>query len=160
MLKLFMAMVTITTVETILLLYMADNMGWIPTGLLIITTGALGSWLAKREGLGVLKTLEKETKAGFPSGNRIVEGLMVLVGAVLLLTPGVLTDLFGFALIIPWTRIFMAPHIKNYLLGKFGVTGVTGDEARVVQPEVTPAPAPSTDAHTAKAAALFDHPSD
>lgn len=157
MLKLFMAMVTITTVETILLLFMADNMGWIPTGLLIITTGALGSWLAKREGLGVLKSLEKETKAGFPSGDRIIEGLMILIGAVTLLTPGVLTDLFGFALIVPWTRQFMAPHIKRYLLGKFGVTGVTGDAARVVQPD-TPIHHASDAEAQAKAAALFEHP--
>ncbi|HJN73392.1 MAG TPA: FxsA family protein [Myxococcota bacterium] len=149
MLKLFLLFTVTTSVELFLLIKIGEHIGALATVGIILTTGAIGSWLAKREGLGVLKKLETESRAGFPSGNRIVEGLLILVGCVLLVTPGVLTDAFGFALLIPFTRERMAPHVKRYLLKKFGMTAVTGDAARVVPPQSPPAPSTPTP---------FDHP--
>jgi len=150
-LKLFLLFTITTSVELFLLIKIGEQVGALTTVAIILVTGAIGSWLAKREGLGVLKKLEQESRMGFPSGNRIVEGLLILVGCVLLVTPGVLTDAFGFSLLIPFTRERLAPHVKRYLLSKFGVTGVTGDAARVVPPR-TPPP------RTEPGPAPFDHP--
>ena len=149
MLRLFLLFTITTSVELFLLIKIGEHIGALATVGTILLTGAIGSWLARREGLGVLKKLEQESRAGFPSGNRIVEGLLILVGCVLLVTPGVLTDALGFSLLVPFTRERMAPHVKRYLLKKFGVTGVTGDATRVVPPQTPP---PQADP------GHFDHP--
>lgn len=159
MLKLFLLFTITTSVELFLLIKVGEHIGALATVGIILTTGAIGSWLAKREGLGVLKKLEQESRAGFPSGNRIVEGLLILVGCVLLVTPGVLTDAIGFSLLIPFTRERMAPPLKRYLLTKFGVTGATGDAARVVEPRAQPEPTePASATPFDHPAAPFDHP--
>ena len=103
MLKLFLAFTLIPALELYLLILVGQWLGPLATVAVILTTGAVGAWLAKREGLSLLKQLEQEARQGFPSGDRIVEGLMVLVAGVLLVTPGVLTDLTGFILVTPFT---------------------------------------------------------
>jgi len=111
-------------VELYLLIRLGELLGAAETVLLIVITGIVGATLAKREGFSVLAQINQEAQAGFPTGDRLVEGLMVLVGGLLLLTPGVLTDLFGFSLILPPTRRFGAPLIKQALLSRVKVQGL------------------------------------
>ena len=75
MLKLFLLFTVTTSVELFLLIKIGEHIGALATVGIILTTGAIGSWLAKREGLGVLKKLETESRAGFPSGNVIVSDI-------------------------------------------------------------------------------------
>lgn len=79
------------------------------TGLLvtvgaILFTGALGAYLARSQGLGVLRELQRSTSEGKFPGRTLIDGAMVLVGGAMLLTPGFLTDLVGLSLLIPVTR--------------------------------------------------------
>ena len=154
MLKLFLAFTLIPALELYLLILVGQWLGPLATVAVILTTGAVGAWLAKREGLSLLKQLEQEARQGFPSGDRIVEGLMVLVAGVLLVTPGVLTDLTGFILVTPFTRRRIAPRLKTYLLNRFakGATSIRfGAEATVQQP---PSPPPTAE----QPPSPFDHP--
>ena len=114
--KLFLLFTLIPAVEMILLLKLAEVMGAWETVLMLLVSGSLGAWLAKREGLGVLRTIQAELGHGLPPGDRIVEGLLVLVGAVLLVTPGVVTDLVAFFLILPPSRRLLAPRIKAWAM--------------------------------------------
>lgn len=151
MLKLFLAFTLIPALELYLLILVGQWLGPLATVALIMTTGAIGAWLAKREGLSVLKKLSDEARQGFPSGDRIVEGLMVLVAGVLLITPGVLTDLTGFVLVIPFTRTRLAPLIKSMVLARLAGTNTS---VRFGSREVPPAAeAPKPD-HSPP----FDHP--
>ena len=152
MLKLFLAFTVIPAVELYLLILVGQYMGPLATVGVILTTGAIGAYLAKREGLSLLKQLEAEARQGFPSGDRIVEGLMVLVAGVLLVTPGVLTDITGFILVTPFTRRRIAPVLKNYLLKRFasGATSIRfGAGATVQEPPAEPPSSPPSH---------FDHP--
>jgi UPF0716 protein FxsA len=79
------------------------------TGLLvtfgaILFTGMLGAYLARSQGLGVLRELQRSTAEGKFPARTLTDGAMVLVGGAMLLTPGFLTDLFGLSLLIPFTR--------------------------------------------------------
>jgi UPF0716 protein FxsA len=123
--KLLLAMTIIPAVELYLLIQLGQWMGALETVLLIVVTGALGAALAKREGLGVLRQLKEDARTGLPPADRLVEGLMVLIGGVLLLTPGVLTDLTGFALIAPFTRRPLAPLLKRWLASKVKIGGLS-----------------------------------
>lgn len=71
----------------------------------IIVTGVIGAALARQQGLSVLKNLQLSLNRGEVPGSTIADGVLILIGAALLLTPGFLTDLFGFSLLIPLTRI-------------------------------------------------------
>ncbi|GAA5416330.1 hypothetical protein Pryu01_01364 [Paraliobacillus ryukyuensis] len=71
---------------------------------LIILTGVLGAYLAKREGLQTLQMAQREMSYGRMPAEQIFDGICILVGAVVLLTPGFITDTIGFLLLFPATR--------------------------------------------------------
>ena len=155
-LRLLLLFTLTPAVELYLLIRLGAWMGAGQTVLLIAATGLVGAALAKREGFAVLGQIQREAQAGFPSGDRLIEGLMVLVGGLLLLTPGVLTDLLGFLLILPPTRRLAAPHIKRALLARVALQGLhigpmgPGPGWSGPRPEV-PRSAPGGDGH-------FEHP--
>lgn len=109
------------SLELFLLLQLGAWMGPTLTFLVILFTGGLGAWLAKREGWNVLRTLRDELKSGMPPGSRLMEGALVVAGGLLLLTPGVFTDLTGFLLIAPPTRAFIATVSLEALLAFFQI---------------------------------------
>ena len=70
----------------------------------IALTGIVGALLARHQGIGVLRNLRETSQRGEIPGGALLDGVMVLIGAALLLTPGFLTDAIGFSLLIPITR--------------------------------------------------------
>ena len=114
MTKLFLLFTIVPTLELWLLFKVGSFIGFWETILLVIVTGLIGASMAKREGLVVLKEIQEAPSKGIPLGDKIGEGLLVLVGGVLLITPGILTDFFGFSLIFPITRRLILPIVKRY----------------------------------------------
>lgn len=121
--KLALLFTIVPTLELALLITIGTQIGVLWTTLIVVTTGFLGAWLAKREGLGVLNKIKADLQGGMPPAGRIVEGVLVLCGAILLITPGVLTDITGFALIIPFSRRLIAP-----VVARMAVRWFTGDK--------------------------------
>lgn len=80
----------------------------------VIITGIAGAALAKHQGLGILRRIQIEMSYGQMPGDALFDGVLVLTGAILLLTPGILTDLTGFSLLIPGTRLIYKKHLKNW----------------------------------------------
>lgn len=157
MAKLLVAMTVIPAVELYLLLQLGRWMGPAETVALIVLTGLLGATLAKREGLGVLRQLAADAKQGIPPADRLVEGLLVLLGGVLLITPGVLTDLTGVLLMIGPTRRWLAPRVKDLIAARIGL--IPG--ARVGAPAWGPGSgAPNVEPHATAAprGERFEHP--
>ena len=99
--RLFLLFTVVPAVEFYLLIQLGTVLGAGPTVALILLTGMLGAAMARSQGAAVLQRLQAEAAQGFPSGDNIVEGLLIVVGGVLLVTPGVLTDVVGLALIPP-----------------------------------------------------------
>ena len=81
--------------------------------------------MARQEGGAVLKKLITELQSGRSPAKEITEGVMILAGGLLLVTPGVVTDFIGFSLIVPVTRKFLAAPILDFALSRmsFGVNG-------------------------------------
>ncbi|MEN0060935.1 MAG: FxsA family protein [Myxococcota bacterium] len=119
MILLLLLFTVVPAIELYALLQLGAWLGALPTFLLVITTGVVGSWLAKREGVSVLMELQSELQQGLPPGERVLEGVMVFVGGLLLVTPGVFTDLFGFLLITGPTRRLLAPRVLAWLTDRF-----------------------------------------
>ncbi|QTN00057.1 membrane protein FxsA [Sediminibacillus dalangtanensis] len=80
--------------------------------LLIILTGVLGAWLAKRQGLETLARARQSMAYGQAPREEIMDGICILLGAAVLLTPGFITDAIGFLLLFPTTR----KPIKRWML--------------------------------------------
>ena len=82
---------------------------------LVLITGFVGAALAKRQGLRTWQNIQEQTASGRVPGGALVDGLLILIAGAVLITPGILTDLFGFALLIPPVREIL----KAYLTKRF-----------------------------------------
>jgi UPF0716 protein FxsA len=87
-----------------LLLVSGKTIGVFPTISFIIFTGVAGAYLAKREGLQTIKRAQEQLAYGQIPGESVLDGICILIGATLLVTPGFVTDLFGFLLLFPPAR--------------------------------------------------------
>lgn len=77
--------------------------GW-PTFFLLVAMSILGAWLIRREGSRTWLALNQALQSGRMPARELADGMLVLVGGTLLLTPGFLTDFVGFFLVLPFTR--------------------------------------------------------
>jgi len=94
----------VPVVEIAVIVQVGQQIGVVPTIVLLLVESALGAWLVRREGRRAWDAVRGAGGAGrLPSGELADAGL-VLVGGSLLLTPGFVTDVFGFFLILPFTR--------------------------------------------------------
>ncbi|TMU85801.1 membrane protein FxsA [Bacillus sp. BHET2] len=104
-------LIIVPALEIGLLVLSGQAIGLIPTVLLIISTGILGAYLAKKQGIETLRKAQKDMQYGQLPGDAIMDGLCILVGGVVLLTPGFITDAIGFLLLLPPTRNLFKPFI-------------------------------------------------
>lgn len=111
---LLLLLIIVPAIEIGIFILFGQLIGVGTTVLFIILTGLLGAYLAKRQGFETLKKAQLEMNSGRLPGHAIIDGLCVLIGGVLILTPGFLTDLLGLLLLIPVTR---APFKKALLNG-------------------------------------------
>ena len=68
----------------------------------------------------------------------MVDGLLIVVGGTLLLTPGFLTDIFGLILLIPPTRAIVRGLLRRFTIGRFMVVGMPGGSFRGREPGAEP----------------------
>ncbi|MEA3320894.1 MAG: FxsA family protein [Bacillota bacterium] len=114
MFRILLALIIVVPALEIWLLITAGKLiGPIPTIMLIILTGVLGAWLAKYQGVSALRSAQEKMNSGQMPGDVIIDGLCILVGGVVLLTPGFITDAIGFALLLPPTRNLIKPSIMR-----------------------------------------------
>ena len=111
--RLVLLLTVVPLVELTILLRLADAFHWGPTLALVVFTGVLGAWLARREGLKALARIQADLEAGVPPTGAVMDGVLILAAGIVLITPGILTDLCGFALLIPPLR----ERVKRWLAG-------------------------------------------
>lgn len=120
-LVLFLLFVVLPITELALLILIGQWLGLVPTVALVFLTGAIGAALARWQGLQVYRKLREELAAGRMPGGTMFEGVLILVAGAVLITPGVLTDLFGFALLIPPFRKLMVAGARRWAGRRFQV---------------------------------------
>lgn len=112
---LFLLFTLLPALELYLLFKIGAQIGGLNTILIIILTGALGAILAKSQGLQILYNIQKKADQGELPGDQIIQGFMVLAGGLLLLTPGFLTDIFGFSLVLPGSRHILLMFVRKLI---------------------------------------------
>ncbi len=114
MIYLLLIFIILPTLELYLLIKIGAIIGAFNTVLIIFGTGFLGAYLAKKEGLEILRKIKLSLIEGELPAYHLLEGLLVLISGVLLITPGFITDLFGFLILFPGTREFFIKLLINY----------------------------------------------
>ncbi|MEY8846048.1 FxsA family protein [Bacillus safensis] len=102
-------------VEISLFLISSKIIGILPTMLLIVLTSALGAYFARKQGIEAFQKVQRDLQYGKMPGGAIVDGFCILIGGLLLLIPGFLSDLIGALLLIPLTRKGIKPLFERWL---------------------------------------------
>ncbi len=100
-------------VEIYVIVQVGQEIGALPTVALLIVESLIGAWLVRREGSRAWAALRLATTSGQLPSREVADTALVLVGGTLLLTPGFVTDVFGFFFILPLTR----PVARRLLAG-------------------------------------------
>jgi UPF0716 protein FxsA len=99
--------------ELYLLLWTGSQIGFWPTVATTLAAALLGSYLAKREGLKVWREWQRALAELRPPEQGVIDGVLVLVGATLLIAPGFITDVVGLLLLFPLTRRAAARVVRR-----------------------------------------------
>ncbi|MCA9267488.1 MAG: FxsA family protein [Planctomycetales bacterium] len=121
--------IAVPFVELAILLYLASRFDPCATFLLVITTGALGAWLARRQGLHAWRRIHAELSAGTMPTDAVVDAVLIFVAGAFLMTPGVLTDAAGFFLLLPWGRRLVKRALTAWFRSRFNVVAAASGAA-------------------------------
>lgn len=121
--KLFALFTLLPIVEVYLLYLVGGAMGFWPTVALVLITAGLGAFLGKREGLRVWREWREAIAAGRMPEEGVLGGVLVLIGALLLVAPGVLSDVAGLLLLFPPSRRLIAQIVQKRLEKRLATQG-------------------------------------
>ncbi|WP_018982359.1 FxsA family protein [Salinimonas chungwhensis] len=112
---LFLLFAIMPIIEIALLVQVGGMIGGWNTIALVILSALIGSYLVRREGLATLQTAQSKMQRNEIPGDELVQGLMLVVAGVLLVTPGFVTDILGLLFVIPGSRQYLARNISKHL---------------------------------------------
>jgi UPF0716 protein FxsA len=113
--KFLLAVIAISLLELAILVKLGTMIGFWPMLAVIFGVGALGLLLAQRQGLRTLRAIQSDLAVGRMPAPRLLDQAMIMVGGVLLILPGLLTDLAGIALVLPPTRSLVKKALAHRL---------------------------------------------
>lgn len=115
LLRLFLLFTLLPVIELALLIEVGQHIGTAATIALVLGTGALGAFLARSQGLSVVKRMRQDLNRGQIPAEGLVDGLLILVGGLLLVTPGILSDATGIVLVLPASRRLIKRWLRKKL---------------------------------------------
>ena len=113
--RLILLFTIVPLAELYILIKIGGYIGGLNTVLLVFLTAVHGAFLARLEGLRTLQQIQLSLSQGQIPAEELIDGVLILFGGILLITPGVLTDLFALVLLFPATRT----HFKRWLRRRF-----------------------------------------
>ena len=111
--RLLILFIAVPVVELVLLIEIGQRVGTLATVGLIIGTGVVGASLARQQGISTLARLRNDLDAGQLPAEPIFDGVLILLAAVVLITPGGLTDFVGFLCLVPACRRWLKHFLKR-----------------------------------------------
>lgn len=116
--------IVVPILELYVIIQVGQLIGVVPTLLLLLADALLGSWLLKHEGRGAWRRFNEALAARRFPGKEVADGVLIVIGGTLLLTPGFITDVFGLFLLLPPTRAVARRLLKRLTIGRFMVVGM------------------------------------
>ncbi|MEE8241916.1 MAG: FxsA family protein [candidate division NC10 bacterium] len=116
--RLFILFTLVPLVELYLLIKVGSHLGAEATILLIVLTGGVGALMARMQGFQVIVQIRERLRGGVLPADELLAGGLIVVGGLLLVTPGLLTDAVGLALLLPFVRSRVVVWIKDFMRRK------------------------------------------
>jgi UPF0716 protein FxsA len=115
LIRLFILFAVVPVIEVYLLIKVGSLIGAVPTVALLLAISMAGAWLVRHQGFELMRRIQAELAQGRLPAAELLDGAMVLVGGVLLLTPGFFTDFLGLFFLIPATRAIIKQLVRLWL---------------------------------------------
>jgi len=116
--RLFILFTLVPLLELYLLIKVGSHLGAEATILLIVLTGGVGALMARMQGFQVIVQIRERLRGGVLPADELLAGGLIVVGGLLLVTPGLLTDAVGLALLLPFVRSRVVVWIKDFMRRK------------------------------------------
>lgn len=123
LLRILFVVLGVQLLDLLLLVVLSRSFGFWQTLLGLFAVGLVGSALARREGGKVWRGFQASMAEGRPPEHGIIDGMLVLLGGVLLLLPGILSDVLGLALFIPPLRRALAGLLRGRMARELELRG-------------------------------------
>ena len=118
--RLLLLFTVVPLIELVLLLYLAEKTSWQLSIGLVLVTGVVGALLAKLQGMMVWRRAGEQMARGEPPTDALIDGIMILAAGCLLITPGILSDVLGFSLLLPPVRSMIRRRVRDRMVRSFG----------------------------------------
>ncbi len=118
--------IVVPIAELYVIIQVGQWIGVVPTLILLLADALLGSMLLKHQGRGAWRRFNEALAARRFPGREVADGVLIVIGGTLLLTPGFITDVVGILLLLPPTRAIARRALKRMTIGRFAVVGVGG----------------------------------
>ncbi|WP_433338593.1 FxsA family protein [Spirillospora sp. CA-294931] len=122
-LALVLAFLLTPVLEIYVIIQVGQVIGGWPTVALLLAESLIGGWIVRREGRRAWRALTATFQRGDVPDRELADGALILVGGVLLLTPGFVTDVFGFLFVLPFTRPLVRRLLTRYAARRVRVAG-------------------------------------
>jgi UPF0716 protein FxsA len=110
------ALLLIPLVDALFLVFVATQLGAVPTVALVVLTALLGMLFVRAEGRHTVRRLQKSLAEGKPPTDELTDGALLIAAGAFLLTPGLVTDAVGFLLAFPPTRILAREAVQRWVV--------------------------------------------
>jgi len=104
LLAIFIFLICLAGIEIYSITWVAGYLGFWDTVIIILVTGVIGAFIARKNAKEALRNLVKGDFRNAPPGKHMFDAVAFFIAAALLLIPGLITDLAGIILLIPFTR--------------------------------------------------------
>lgn len=105
--------IVVPLAELYVILQVGQTIGALETIGLLILISVVGAWLAKREGIGVIRRIQRSIEARRVPGTELIDGFLILLAGALMLTPGFLTDGLAILLLVPPARAVVRRQLRR-----------------------------------------------
>ncbi|GAB3668182.1 FxsA family protein [Halopiger thermotolerans] len=119
MLRWILALLLIPFLDAVLLGFLVTQFSgftWVGMVLLVVLTGLVGMLLVRAEGRRTIGKMQRSLAQGKPPTNELLDGGLLIAAGAFLLTPGLVTDIIGFLLAVPVTRVPIRAVLKRYVI--------------------------------------------
>ncbi len=113
---LLLAFISLPFIEIYLLIAVGKQIGLLPTLALIILAALVGVAMLRSQSTTLLKHCQAQVQRGEVPAQAMLEALLLLIGGVLLITPGFITDVLGFLCLLPWSRRWLIAYFSSRVI--------------------------------------------
>lgn len=111
--RFLLLLMLLPVLEIGVLFWLADETSWLFVVVLLLGAGVLGAVLSRQQGVRSLSRLQEELRSGQMPGDAMFDAVLVSLAAMLLILPGLLSDLVAIVLLLPPTRRWIKAAIRR-----------------------------------------------